>query len=177
MHQIDADFRTVLKCLRVLNDPDVDQRDALFLLMQWFFKGAFVSEGLQLFSAFVSDGEEEDGYDPKMDFEQDADAIYASFLSEYGIDLLDVDYMHWSKFIALLGGLSEHSALQGRIQLREMDVSKLKGKERMKAEKAKRRVALVERMSAEDEALARDLETALAEGRDPSAILARFKDL
>ena len=39
-----------------------------------------------------------------LDYELDADYIYSAFLSQYGIDLLEVD-MHWYKFLALLKGL------------------------------------------------------------------------
>lgn len=174
---VDADFRTVLRCLRVLTDPDVSAADAAYLLMLWFFKGKYVPEAFTLFSAFLSDGEEHDGSEPPvMDYEQDADAIYASFLREYGIDLLETD-MHWVKFRALLSGLSPQSTLAARIQLRETDTSKLKGKERLKAEKAKRRVALKERVSAEEKAIQKELEQALMEGRDPAPILAKIRNM
>lgn len=41
-------------------------------------------------------------------FSADWEYIYASFLSEYGIDLLAAS-LHWQQFMALLGGLSENS--------------------------------------------------------------------
>ena len=39
-----------------------------------------------------------------IDFDIDADYIYASFMQAYGIDLIDSD-MHWHKFSALLNAL------------------------------------------------------------------------
>lgn len=174
---IDADFRTVLRCLRVLTDPDVSNEDAAYLLLVWFFKGAFVPEAFSLFASFLTNGVQSDGSEPPMmDYEQDADVIYASFLREYRIDLLETG-MHWYKFRALLNGLSDQSALAGRMRLREMDTSKLKGKEKAKAEKAKRRVALKERVSAEEMAIQQELEKALAEGRDPAPILAKIRNM
>lgn len=176
---IDPDFRTVLRCLRVLSDPEVSQQDAAYLLMLWFFKGAFVPDAFALFSEFLSDGQETpDGQDaPVMDYEQDADAIYASFLSEYGIDLLDVEHLHWRKFRALMSGLGGQCALAARVQLREMDTSKLKGRDKVKADKAKRRVALKERVSAEEKAIQEELQRALEEGRDPAPILAKIRSM
>ncbi len=40
-----------------------------------------------------------------LDYEIDGDYIYAAFLQQYGIDLIDVDELHWHKFLALLNGL------------------------------------------------------------------------
>jgi hypothetical protein len=44
-------------------------------------------------------------------FSYDWDAIYASFLAAYGIDLLDVEYLHWYKFRSMLLALPKDSAL------------------------------------------------------------------
>lgn len=174
---VDADFHTVLKCLRVATDPDVSVEDAAYLLMLWFYKGEFVPDAFSLFADFVASGEESTEREaPLMDYEQDADVIYASFLSEYGIDLLDTS-MHWAKFRALLSGLSDQSALASRMKLRDMDTSKLKGKEKHKAEKAKRRVALKERVSAEEKAVQEELERALAAGEDLAPILKKIREL
>ena len=176
VYSVDADFRTVLRCIRVCTDPDVEAKDALYMLMMWFFKGVLVPNATALFSEFIDSGIEDDGDPAKMDFEQDADAIYSSFMMDYGIDLLDVPFLHWKKFQALLSGLSDKTALQCRMQLRDLDTSHLKGKDKVKAEKAKRRVQLIERMSAEEEALCEELEKALSEGRDPSAVLKKLKN-
>ena len=45
--------------------------------------------------------------DIAFDFELDADYIYAAFMSQYGIDLVDIEYLHWHKFLALFKGLKE----------------------------------------------------------------------
>ena len=174
---IDPDFRTVLRCLRVLTDPDVSTEDALYLLMLWFFKGVYVADAVGLFAAFLRDDEQEhDSEPPMMDYEQDADVIYASFLREYGIDLLDTS-MHWAKFRALLSGLSEHSALAARMRIRDTDTKNLKGKDKVRAERAKRRVALKERISAEEKSIQEELERALAAGEDPAPILAKIRNM
>lgn len=38
-------------------------------------------------------------------YRYDGDYIYSAFVQQYGIDLLDVEELHWHKFKALLGGL------------------------------------------------------------------------
>lgn len=172
---IDSDFRTVLKCIRVLDDPDVSERDKLYLLMRWFFRGELVPDAYSLFAEFVSGDSEADGEPPVMDFEQDADAIYAGFLMDYGIDLLDVKEMHWAKFRALLSGLSDKTALCQRMALRRLDTKDLKGKARADAERAKRRVQLKKRMSEEEAGIRSEIETALANGQDPAEAVEKLR--
>lgn len=46
-----------------------------------------------------------------LDYELDADLIYAAFLGQYGIDLLKAD-MHWHQFLALIKGLNESTKLR-----------------------------------------------------------------
>lgn len=174
---IDADFRTVLKCLRVLDDPDMADRDKLYLLMRWFFKGALVPDAYTLFESFISGDGEAEGEPPVMDFEQDADALYASFMMDYGIDLLDIPFLHWAKFRALMGGLSEGSAMCQRIAIRKMDTKGMKGKAKADAERAKRRVRLKRRMGTEEMALQMEIDKALADGQNPVEAIDKLRRL
>ena len=47
-----------------------------------------------------------------LDYELDSDLIYAALLGQYGIDLFEVEELHWHKFLALLGGLNESTKLR-----------------------------------------------------------------
>ena len=47
-----------------------------------------------------------------IDYELDSDLIYAAFLGQYGIDVCEVEELHWHKFLALLRGLSESTKLR-----------------------------------------------------------------
>lgn len=47
-----------------------------------------------------------------LDYELDAGLIYAAFLGQYGIDLCEVEELHWHKFLALLSGLNESTKLR-----------------------------------------------------------------
>lgn len=66
-------------------------------------------------------------------FEEDADYIYAAFLSQYGIDLLSVPYMHWYVFIALFKGLQDDCRLMKIISVRSVNTDEIKDKERKKS--------------------------------------------
>lgn len=42
-----------------------------------------------------------------FDYEIDGAHIYAAFMSQYGIDLIDIEELHWYKFLALFKGLKD----------------------------------------------------------------------
>lgn len=62
-------------------------------------------------------------------FEQDAPLIYAAFLAEYGIDLQDIEDLHWWKFSALFDGLSDDRKIRQVMRIRGMNTSGLSAKE------------------------------------------------
>lgn len=58
-----------------------------------------------------------------MDFTKDAGLIYASFLSEYKIDLFEErGILHWDKFSALLSNLGDSTAFKQVVSYRTMKV-------------------------------------------------------
>lgn len=46
-----------------------------------------------------------------LDYDIDSDLIYAAFLEQYGVDLIEVEHLHWHKFLAMLNGLNEDTKL------------------------------------------------------------------
>ena len=88
------------------------------------------------------------------DLKQDAEYIYASFMSDYGIDLFEQQgKLHWYKFKALLGGLTEGSKFLRVIEIRTMELPKGKGmeKERQRIKKLKEIYKLKDQDDAEDD--------------------------
>lgn len=47
-----------------------------------------------------------------FDYELDAELIYAAFMGQYGIDLIDIPELHWHKFLALMHGLNDSTMLR-----------------------------------------------------------------
>ncbi|MFT3982281.1 MAG: Gp15 family bacteriophage protein [Lachnospiraceae bacterium] len=47
-----------------------------------------------------------------LDYEIDANLIYSAFMEQYWIDLIDIEELHWHKFLALLNGLSGSTRLR-----------------------------------------------------------------
>lgn len=66
-----------------------------------------------------------------LSFEEDAPYILSSFLTDYGINLLDT-HMHWWEFLALLKGLRPSCRLCEVIKYRTADLSKIKNSEQRK---------------------------------------------
>lgn len=56
-----------------------------------------------------------------MDYDIDSDLIFSAFLGQYGIDLVDIEYLHWHKFLALISGLNESTKLREVIGYRCYD--------------------------------------------------------
>lgn len=62
-------------------------------------------------------------------FEYDDDYIYAAFLEQYGIDLQDIEELHWWKFRALFRGLSEDTELVKIMGYRSVKINSKMSKE------------------------------------------------
>lgn len=66
-------------------------------------------------------------------YEQDAEAIYSSFMMQYHIDLLkERGKMHWCVFRALFDGLSEDTPIQRIIELRQKNLTDVPDEQRGK---------------------------------------------
>lgn len=60
-----------------------------------------------------------------VDFELDGDFIYAAFMQDYGIDLIEQQgKLHWKKFLALFKGLSDDTRIKQIMQIRSMEEPK-----------------------------------------------------
>lgn len=58
-----------------------------------------------------------------VDFELDGEYIYASFIQDYGIDLIEEQgKLHWKKFIALFEGLSDSTKIKNVMRIRSMEI-------------------------------------------------------
>lgn len=137
----------------------MEQADILIEIMEEFL-GVVISENQPEAKENIS-VDPEDTNEPKtdkqLDFVIDADRIYASFMMDYKIDLIEEQgKLHWKKFLALLNGLSERTPLMQVIGIRTMEIPKKDDKNsfekyRNNIIKAKKKYALEqEQRSADD---------------------------
>lgn len=87
------------------------------------------------------------------DYEQDDAYIYAAFLDQYGIDLNEIEYIHWWKFKALFHSLKDDNEIVKIMGYRSIDIGKIKDKDqRMKYAQLKARYRLDENLTEEEKA-------------------------
>lgn len=84
-------------------------------------------------------------------YEHDANLIYSAFLSQYGIDLQDIEYLHWFKFKSLFDGLNNENKICEIMGYRAIDLNKIKDKEeRKKYKKLQMQYALPDNRTEEE---------------------------
>jgi hypothetical protein len=152
---VNANFRTVLKILRLFGDNNVQDLHKAAWALEWFYRDKEPEDGLELMLEFINGPKKDAGSEPApapaFCCEFDAEEIYVSFLKEYKLDLVSVKFLHWYKFRLLLANLSPESPFYRKINLRFMDLKGHTGEQYSKLSRAKRLVQLPQRLSREEE--------------------------
>lgn len=156
-YKINTSYQVGIKCFEVINDPNICNEERTLAVLYLLFgdvpqekEAAF----LKIAEKYLTCGKEncENSKNRDIDFKADEPYIMASFMSDYHIDLKDVDDMHWWQFCELIGGLTEKSVLSRIREIRNYDLSEIKDeKTRRKIIDAKNAVALPEIHTAEEE--------------------------
>lgn len=164
--RIVTDFREYIKLIDLLKDDEVDETEKKELIACWFLDdpGSDFEECLQALTDFVvnyretkaSEGEEgnEDNtkHDPVIEYNQDAPYIISGFLECYGIDLTEIQYMHWWKFQMLIDGMNEDCELKKRMGYRSIDLNQIKDKEeRERIRKIQKQIAIIDHEVTDEE--------------------------
>lgn len=155
-YKINTDFRVAIECNRIAEDNGIGEYERSLAIIYTLFGDEGLDDSknhvdlLEIAKKYLTCGKGLDGSNnekPDMDFVEDMDYIEASFMSDYHIDLSNVE-MHWWKFFNLMSGLSNsemgNCCVLNRIRnLRTFDVKDIKDKkERDKIIKAQKEVAL-----------------------------------
>lgn len=145
--KIITDFREYIRLLDMLKDQELDFVQKFVIIQQYFLDDVDVGEeAVSALSSFITmnlngaEVVEKDGYGnlqekPKKNlfsYSIDYPYILSGFLRDYGIDLIDIKYMHWWKFRMLFDGLSDDTEIKQRIMYRSVDLSEIKDKEEKK---------------------------------------------
>lgn len=163
--KINANFRTCILFESLIFDKAVPDKYKPQLILNLFYEDKQPADAAGAINAiidFYSAGKKKRAprpgkrqakkVQPRLyDFEYDADYIYAAFLSVYGIDLNEVDFLHWWKFKALFNALPESAQIVKIIGYRATDTSQIKDqKERSRIARLKNMYALPSGMSEEE---------------------------
>lgn len=153
-YKINTSYKVALKCNEIAEDDNInDIERALAIIYILFGEDALndkknrslLLEKAKLYLMCGQEPTKDENRD--MDFKQDFSLIKASFMSDYHINLSEID-MHYWEFFELLNGLSNsdmgNCCILNRVRnLRNFNLSDIKDiREREKIRKAKESVAL-----------------------------------
>ncbi|MBF7126590.1 Gp15 family bacteriophage protein [Pediococcus pentosaceus] len=146
--EVDFTFDVVLKWYELLEDDSINDIEKTLIGFKMFigetseYDEQQVVEAMQSVSDYLSQSAygnfNDEEIEPEFEVEpepptkyysytKDAEAIYASFLFDYNIDLVDAQgVMHWDKFKALFNNLSEKSPFQRIVNIRQTDPNEYK---------------------------------------------------
>lgn len=146
-----TDFRIWMEFGRVLHQKDIETKDKIMMILRLCLDSERcrilpedVMKAMDALCSFYLCGKENKGIDKgkkerALDFSIDSGYIYSAFLTQYGIDLLSIPYMHWYVFQSLLEGLEEAREIKRIMRFRlcepeaEKTAEKRKYLKRMKA--------------------------------------------
>lgn len=109
-YEIHTDFKYILRFRELLSDKNALLTAFDFMYIKEVPAGRL--EGITAIYEFMNPPRElprstgEESGDIVLDYDKDASYIYAAFLEQYGIDLID-ERLHWYKFLSLLHGLHD----------------------------------------------------------------------
>lgn len=98
--------------------------------------------------------------EPVYAYEQDKDYIYSAFLEQYKVDLYDIPYMHWWKYMAMFTSLDEKCRFMEIVGYRSIKIDSRMSKEQKKFYKTmknKYKLPRSKRQTEEEDALVQAL--------------------
>jgi len=180
-YKINYDFRTSILFEIMIQDDELDDKEKIYnaLLLYypvipdnleeaikqilWFYRGGKdINEG----SSGVSMGKSTRAYS----FEYDDDYIYSAFLTQYDIDLQDIEDLHWWKFKAMFRALKEDNEIVKIMGYRSMPINTNMSKEQKDFYSNMKRIYAIP-MSKSKKQKVTEIENALMENGDLRGIL------
>lgn len=138
-YNINSDFRTFIIFEMLMQDEEVEDNIKILQAMKlfyqvipdnidkavdkllWFYRGGRYQERIS--NEIVEESIIMYSYD------YDAEYIYSAFLEQYGIDLQDIEYLHWWKFKAMFKSISENTQIYKIMRYRTIIIDSKMSKE------------------------------------------------
>lgn len=180
-YDINSDFRISILFELLMQDNSIGDEDKIFRALQLYYPVVpkNINEAIEKMLWFYRCGKDitkskGNGKGKSVtqiySFEHDDDYIYAAFMDQYGIDLQDIEYLHWWKFKAMFKSLKEDNEIVKIMGYRSMDLSKIKDKEQKAYYKRMKDLYEIPISKDEDRKL-KEIEEALLNGGDLSKLL------
>lgn len=136
-YEISSDFRTMLELEEVFSSDELTEAEKAEQALRLFY-GCVpenVEEAVEKLCFFWQGGRKEKAskrrrqaaeddfyYRPIYSFTHDAGLIYGAFLTQYGMDLIDVEYLHWWKFKTMFECLEDDRLMKEVMRCRAVEV-------------------------------------------------------
>jgi hypothetical protein len=119
--------------MMLFKEQPTDIAKAVKALTNFYLMANFEEEQEELVEEVEEEHAEEIEVTPKPIYDWTVDSAYiiGAFQKTYGIDLMNIEYMHWWRFKALFTSIIEFD-LEERIGYRALDTSKIKDKDERK---------------------------------------------
>lgn len=113
---IRTDFRVALIVLSAMNDPDLDEKEKIFIMVDAIIGMDKISEenlqeAAKQVSWYLDGGKEPSEESPNqkklMDWDQDEQMIFSAINSVAGIETRAQDYIHWWTFLGYFNEIHE----------------------------------------------------------------------
>lgn len=140
VYEINSDFRTSILFEILMQDNKLSELEKLKKGLELYYPviPVDVKQAIEQIMWFFSNGKENNKSSKSAgsnsnkniySFDYDADYILSAFLDQYGVDLNEVDYLHWWKFKAMFNGLKSDNRIVEIMGYRGTDVSEIKDKD------------------------------------------------
>lgn len=201
-YDIDPDFRTMIEIEGLITGKSVTEKQKAFAneivqfnpefsfeeacanakyyeALRLFYKGNIpedLEDAIETLIWFYGCGkqEQETKHSGKLiySYQHDFDYINAGFLQDYKIDLLEVEFLHWWRFVSLFSALRDDCKIREIMGYRGADTKGMDKEQKKFIKKMQKLYALPEDgLSKEEKELKDKLRDALLNGGDVSGIL------
>ncbi len=183
VYPIETNFRTFVLFEMMMQEPELSDTEKAMRGLELVYPKVpdnltaavdgllwFYSCGKRWREKKAGSTEEPSGTQMVYSFEYDDDYIYSAFLTQYHMDLQDVEYLHWWKFKALLRTLSSDLEFSKIMEYRSIDISSGMTKEQRDFYRRKKELYALP-LSAGEEEKVDAIAEALMNGGDLSGLL------
>ncbi len=199
-YEIDADFRTIMNiegiifgkevtedqknfAKEMMKEIEINEKDAItnakyYDALKIFYKDNIpddLEEAMEKMLWFYSCGKEETSKSKTkkkvISFEHDFDYINAGFMQDYKIDLFEVDFLHWWKFMSLFSALHDDCKICEIIGYRSAELKNFDKEQRKRIREMQKIYALPDEISKEEKKRQDEITQILLNGGDLSGIL------
>lgn len=144
-YEINSNFRESMLFEQLMQDNEFTDEEKIYQALSIYYPKIpqNLNDAIKEMLSFYKCGKEEEYENTDSnaskssstkiyDFDYDADYIYSAFLSQYGIDLQDIEYLHWWKFKAMFNGLNSDNKIVEIMGYRSIKLNSIKDEEQRK---------------------------------------------